>query len=100
MEEAGAQLVSFEVIGAWHCFSLASQPYRPHLPFPEYYRVVGCGDVTLVGAPLNPPDGETIAKIDCAPLATIVDHFLSSERFDLAELYQLASDLRPLTSNF
>ena len=92
LEEAGAQLGSFQVIGAWHCFSLAEQPYRPHLPFPEYYRLVGRGEVTVVGTPLNPPDGEPVAKVDCAPLATIVNHFISSVRYDLAELYLWASD--------
>jgi 8-oxo-dGTP diphosphatase len=92
-EEAGARLSSFQVIGAWRCFSLAERPYRPHLPFPEYYRLVGRGEVTVVGTPLNPPDGERVVTVDRAPLATIVNHFNSSGRYDLAELYQWASGL-------
>lgn len=92
LEEAGARLKGFQVIGAWHCISLADKPYRPHLPYPEYYRVVGVGDVELAGAPVNPPDGEQVVAVECAPLATAVHKFISCGRFDLAELYQLASD--------
>lgn len=32
LEEASARLITFEPLGAWHCFSTASEPYRPHLP--------------------------------------------------------------------
>jgi 8-oxo-dGTP diphosphatase len=92
LEEAGARLVSFRVIGAWHCFSLAQKPYRPHLPFPEYYRLVGTGEVELVGAPQNPPDGERVAAVACIPLAAAVNRFTSCGRNDLAELYQFAAD--------
>src|SRR5258708_5081262 len=67
LEEAGARLISFRVIGAWHCFSLADKPYRPHLPFPEYYRVVGLGEVALAGAPLNPPGGEQVVAGGSSP---------------------------------
>src|SRR5258708_30875475 len=67
LEEAGARLVSFRVIGAWHCFSLAEKPYRLHLPLPEYYRLVGMGDVDIVGAPLNPPDCERLAAGEWRP---------------------------------
>ncbi len=91
-EEAGAQMESFQLIGAWHCFSLAERPYRPHLPFPEYYRLVGLGEVTMIGAPLNPIDGEHVVAVESAPLATIIHHFISSNRLDLAQLYQFASD--------
>jgi 8-oxo-dGTP diphosphatase len=93
LEEAGAQLTSFRVIGAWHCFSQGAKPYRPQLPFPEYYRVVGLGEIELAGSPQNPPGGERVVTVECAPLATIVDRFISAGRLDLAELYQLASEI-------
>ena len=54
-EEAGARLVTFELFGAWHCHSSAPQPCRPHLPHPEFYRVVGCGEIELVGQLLEHP---------------------------------------------
>jgi 8-oxo-dGTP diphosphatase len=45
IEEAGAKLASFSVIGAWRCQSLATEPYRSHLPHPDYYRITGLGRV-------------------------------------------------------
>jgi 8-oxo-dGTP diphosphatase len=92
LEEAGARLISFRVIGGWQCFSLADKPYRPHLPYPEFYRLVGLGEVELVGAPLNPPGGEHVVTVECVPLAVAVEHFTACGRFDLAELYQFAAD--------
>src|SRR5215218_4121004 len=40
-EEAGADLRSWTLIGAYRCHSVAPEPYRPHLPHPDFYRVVG-----------------------------------------------------------
>ena len=54
-EEAGACLISFSVIGAWHCTSLAKKPYRPHLPYPEFYRLVGKGEIKILHVPQNLP---------------------------------------------
>jgi len=93
MEEAGARLLSFRLVGAWHCFSLADKPYRPHLAYPEYYRVVGMGEVALVTAPQNPVGGEQVLAVERAPLATVVARFLTAGRLDLAELYQFAAQL-------
>ena len=91
MEEAGAQLISFRLIGAWQCFSLADKPYRPHLPFPEYYRVVGTGKIKIVSAPENPPGGEEIIRVESVPLGVAAARFIAAERDDLAELYRLAA---------
>lgn len=93
LEEAGAKILSFRLIGAWHCFSLARKPYRPHLPYPEHYRLVGTGQVRIVNEPLNPPGAEQIAKVECVDLQTAVGEFLSCGRRDLAELYQVVNDL-------
>ena len=93
MEEVGARLVSYRLVGAWHCLSLADKPYRPHLPFPEYYRVVGVGEIELIALPGNPPDGEEVVLVDCVPLETAVARFVAADKPDIAELYQLASDL-------
>lgn len=91
MEEAGAELLSASVIGAWDCLSMASKPYRPHLPHPHYYRLVLCGDVRIVGAPLRLPGAEKIAAVDVCSLKIIIERFSSLGREDLAELYELAS---------
>jgi hypothetical protein len=40
------------------------ETYRPHLPFPIYYRVVGYGDVELVSAPSIPEGtGESLSIV-------------------------------------
>jgi 8-oxo-dGTP pyrophosphatase MutT (NUDIX family) len=93
LEEAGARLLSFRLIGAWRCFSLADKPYRPHLPFPEYYRVVGVGEVEVIKLPENPLDGEEVSIVSSVPLETAVAQFMSARRYDFAELYQLASHI-------
>ena len=93
LEEAGAEILSFHLIGAWHCFSLAEKPYRPHLPFPEHYRLVGTGQVRIVHGPLNPKDAEQIAKVELTDLRTAVSNFLSCGRHDLAELYEVVKEL-------
>ena len=85
--------MSFQVIGAWHCHSLADKPYRPHLPFPEYYRVVGVGEIELVASPSNPLDGEVVVLVDCVALETAVARFKAAGRLDIAEPYQLASEI-------
>ena len=42
--------------GAWHCFSFAQGPYRPYMPWPEFYRVLGYGEAELVREP-DPGEG-------------------------------------------
>ena len=92
LEEAGAELRSFNILGAWHCISLAEKPYRPHMPFPEFYRLVSYGQVELVAAPANPPDGEQIAAVECVSLEQTLARFHRCQRFDLAELYHFTSE--------
>jgi len=90
-EEVGAHLCSFQVMGAWRCHSSAAEPYRPHLAFPDFYRVVGIGQVELDGAPENPAGAEQVIGVECVTIETVVERFTSSGRYDLAELYHLAS---------
>jgi len=92
-EEAGTEILSFRLIGAGHCFSLAEKPYRPHLPFPEHFRIVGTGQVRIVHEPPNPQGAEQIAKVECFALQTAVNNFLAYGSYDLAELYQVVNDL-------
>ncbi len=94
MEEAGARLITFEPLGAWHCFSTAPKPYRPHLPHPEFYRLVGYGAVEITGSPENPEGGEQVANVEFVTIAEAVQRFRGINRFELAELYQLAARVR------
>jgi len=96
LEEVGAELVSFRILGTWHCISLAEKPYRPHMPFPEFYRLVGYGHIKLKTAPTNPPDAEQIVAVKSVPLEQAIANFHSCQRYDLAELYQFASELEML----
>ena len=96
VEEAGAELHSFRILGAWHCMSMAGKPYRAHLPFPEFYRFVGYGQVELKTAPTNPPGGEPIAAVESVSLEQAIANFQTCRRYDLAELYQFASEMETL----
>ncbi len=95
MEEAGTELISHQLLGAWFCRSLADKPYRPHLPHPDYYRLVLMGEIKFVESPVNPPGTEKIKLVDACPINTAVERFTSQGRQDLAELYLLASTIQP-----
>ncbi|MBJ6360605.1 NUDIX hydrolase [Paenibacillus sp. MAHUQ-46] len=93
-EELGAELKSYYVIGQFSCRSLADKPYRPHIPHPEFVRLVGYGDVELLGPPLNPPDGEQVAAVVLMDIEEAVSCFEEQGRDDLAGLYWLAHSIR------
>ncbi|MGO4374253.1 NUDIX hydrolase [Paenibacillus sp. MCAF20] len=93
-EELGAELKSYTRFGCFKCRSSAAQPYRPHIPHPSFIRLVGYGEVELVGKPLNPPDGEQIAVVDVVDIDEAVRRFEEIGRHDIAELYLLAHQLR------
>ena len=94
IEEVGARLITFELLGAWHCISTAPKPYRPHLPHPEFYRLVGYGVVEIIGSPENPEGSEQVASVEFVPIDEAVQRFRAINRFELAELYQLAARVR------
>ena len=87
MEEAGAQLGPWTVIGCMRCHSSAPEPYRPHLPHPISYRVIASGEVEIVGPPTNPPDGEQVSEVDLVDLD-------EAQRRAGDDFYRLANYLR------
>ncbi|MEM7033508.1 MAG: NUDIX domain-containing protein [Chloroflexota bacterium] len=93
MEEAGAVLRTFQIIGAWYCHSLANHPRKPHMPHPDTIILIGTGEVELVQKPTNPDNAEQIVEVACVPLEIAIQRFLSMGRKDVAELYQLAAEL-------
>ncbi|MDQ0059572.1 NUDIX domain-containing protein [Paenibacillus harenae] len=93
-EELGAELKSYTRIGCFKCRSSAPEPYRPHIPHPSFIRLVGYGEIEIVGKPLNPPDGEQIAAVDVVDINEAVRRFEAIGRHDIAELYLLAHRLR------
>jgi 8-oxo-dGTP pyrophosphatase MutT (NUDIX family) len=94
LEEAGARLLNFHPIGAWNCQSQTEKPYRLHLPHPHFYRLMGYGDVEIVGAPLNPADGEQVTRVDVVTVEEATSRFHSIQRGDLADLYRLTAWIR------
>ncbi|MGZ9584508.1 NUDIX hydrolase [Paenibacillus marinisediminis] len=97
MEELGAELISYSVFGQFNCVSTAEAPYRPHIPHPEFVRLVGYGDVQIVGEPLNPPDGEQVIAVELVDIDEAVRRLESVGRYDIADLYRLAHSLRSST---
>lgn len=93
-EELGAELLSYTLFGCFQCHSTAKEPYRPHIPHPNFVRLVGYGEVRLVHPPLNPPDGEQVAAVEIVNIEEAVRRFQAIGRFDIAELYLLAHLLR------
>jgi len=94
LEEAGARLLNFTTFGAWRCRSSTSKPYRAHLPHPDFYRLVGYGEVEIISAPSNPADGEQVAQVELVTVAEASQRFRADGRYDFAELYELAAQLR------
>lgn len=93
-EEAGAELLSWTLLGAYRCHSVASEPYRPHSPHPDFYRVVGCGEVALIGQPTNPDGGEEVVEVSVMPIKAAERLFRQWQRPDIAALYRLAAKTR------
>jgi 8-oxo-dGTP pyrophosphatase MutT (NUDIX family) len=91
LEEAGAHIISFRPLGYWQCWSENTQPYKPHLAHPEFYRFVGVDKVEPIVQPTNPPDGEQVAAVHIVPLQVAQARFSACGRTDLAELYALAA---------
>ncbi|MHA7964180.1 NUDIX domain-containing protein [Paenibacillus sp. CAU 1782] len=94
MEEIGAELETFSLVGHFACHSTAEYPYRPHIPHPRFVRLIGTGEVTLVAPPSNPQDGEAVARVELMEISEAVRLFRSQGRHDLAELYLFAHEWR------
>jgi 8-oxo-dGTP diphosphatase len=94
LEEAGAQVIRFKPLGAWHTISSLPYAYRPHLPHPKAYRYVVYADVELVGPPTNPEGGEDVQAVDVISVDEAVYRFRTGGRPELGELYQLAAEVR------
>lgn len=90
MEELGAELISYNVFGRFDCETRALEPYKPHLPFPRFVRLLGYGEVKLVREPLNPDGGEKVICVEVLEINEAIRRFEGIGRYDIAELYRLA----------
>ena len=94
LEEAGAELLEAQVVGAWECSSLADKPYRSHLPHPKFYRLALVAEVVVTGAPTSPQTGERVALVECVNAAEAARRMTAAGRADLADLYRFAASNR------
>jgi 8-oxo-dGTP diphosphatase len=94
MEELGAVLISYHIFGYFDCESSAATPYKPHIPHPTFTRIVGHGEVKIVGKPLNPADGEQVIAVELVEINEALSRLKNIGRNDIAELYQLAHQTR------
>jgi 8-oxo-dGTP diphosphatase len=93
VEEAGATLVGgWTHLGAFRAEHSRPTPFRPHLPHPLSYWLYAVADVTLDGAPTNPPDGEQVVEVVCLPVNEAAT-WLSEYDEPGAELVLLAAAL-------
>jgi len=73
--------------------TLASRPYRPHLPQPEHFRLVFTGEIERLAVPTNSAGVLQVLAEEAVALQTAEARFQAVGRFHLAELYPLANDL-------
>jgi len=95
LEETGALVHEFTLLGAFHCLSLRDRPPEPHLLWPEFYFLWGYGPVTLVREP-RPTGTEQILEVGVAPLAETCARLAPTPGAGglLVDIYRLADGLR------
>lgn len=79
MEEVGVRVRRFAPVGAVRFRSDATEPYRLHLPHPEYFWLVGYAEVEIVGEPTQPEGGEEIVSVHRMTLSAAVDAILAHD---------------------
>lgn len=97
LEETGARLVTSTLLGAWSCHDRNEQPYRPHLPFPDFYRLALAGEIERIAEPTNPRDGEQIVEVAELPMDKVCRIFVQKGEPEIADLYRLAADVLAAT---
>jgi 8-oxo-dGTP diphosphatase len=93
LEEAGAYLRTYTPFAVLQCRSRTA-PYRPHLPHPDFYRLLGYGDVELGGAPAVPAGGEQTVAVEIMPIERAAAFLARKGKPWEADLYRLAATLR------
>lgn len=93
LEEAGARAVRVEIVGRIRFRSDADEPYRSHLPHPDFEQVVAWADVEIVGKPTNPAGGERVLRVDLLPTAEAVELIRADSPWN-GELLRLVAGLR------
>lgn len=93
-EEAGARLLRFRPFGAITFRSHEPTPYQPHVPHPEFQRLVGWADVELVEEPQPVAGGEHVIAVHVLPVAEALRLVVAREGSFHAGFITLAAELR------
>lgn len=92
-EEAGAcRTGPLTALGSFRAVSTAPAPWRAHLPHPVSHWWYAACDVTVVGEPTNPPDGERITAVHLLAVAEAVEFLAAHDRVH-ADVLALASSV-------
>jgi len=94
VEEAGARVLSITPFAFLRGHTSSPDPYRPHLPHPDFFWVIGWAEVELVGDPLNPDDGEHVVDVRCTDVESAARTFEDCGELWTADAYRLAAYLR------
>jgi ADP-ribose pyrophosphatase YjhB (NUDIX family) len=94
IEEAGARVLSITPFAVLRGHTTEATPYRAHLPHPDFFWILGWAEVELVGAPLNPADGERVVDVICTDVVAATRLFESCGEHAAADTYRLAAYLR------
>jgi hypothetical protein len=78
----------------WGAISRQFQGCASPPPHPEFYRVVGWGEVEVHNILQNPEDGEQVAAVNCVCVEEASQRFLEDSRLELAESYRLVAAMR------
>lgn len=98
LEEAGARLCAYTPFAVLSCHSRAATPYRPHLPHPDFLRLLGFGDVEIAGAPAIVTGGERTTAVEVMPVEHAAAFLARKGKTWEADLYRLAAALRARAS--
>ncbi len=93
MEEVGAAVGRWEIVGRMRFRSEEAEPYRTHMPHPIFHWAVGYADVALVAEPTNPPDGETVTAVEILPVAEACRRLAEKDAWE-ASLVACVADIR------
>ncbi|MEJ7901874.1 MAG: NUDIX domain-containing protein [Thermomicrobiales bacterium] len=98
VEEAGATITSLLPLGFWTCHSANAEPWRPFFTHPDYIRLILAGEVELTNRLANPDGGEQIARVSVLDVAEAATLFEATGQPELADLYNLAGQIRRVNS--
>lgn len=90
-EEVGAAVRGFTPVGVLRCRSSAPQPFRPHIPHPEFCVLLGYAEVDYVRCPSGWGAGDGHHEISILPLVEAMRRLAGSrDHAPLARIF--ASD--------